>query len=93
MPSDPDPALGTAAIAAILIVAPRTVSKMIDTGVLPGYRLPGSKTRRVLRSELVAFCEAQHLPESIRLRAIAAERHYSGRPRTACPCAGRCQDE
>lgn len=92
MPSDPDPALGTAAIAAILVVAPRTVSKMIDAGVLPGYLLPGSKTRRVLRSDLVAFCERERLPESIRLRAIAADRHYQGRPRTAGRCDGRCHE-
>lgn len=40
-------------VAAIFKVAPRTVAKWIDTGTLRGYRLPGSKDRRVHRAELI----------------------------------------
>lgn len=39
-----------------------TVHRWIDTGLLRGYRIPGSKHRRVLRSEFVAFCREYELP-------------------------------
>lgn len=42
-------------IAKIVGVAPRTVTKWCDTGILPHYKLPMSKDRRVYRSDLVAF--------------------------------------
>lgn len=62
---DSDPVLGTQAMSRILRCSPRTVSKLIDSKQLPGFRVPGSKTRRVLRSELVRFCEAANLPAVI----------------------------
>jgi two-component system response regulator RpaA len=48
-------ALTTGQIARICSVAPRTVSKWIDSERLPGYRIPGSKDRRVKPPDLVTF--------------------------------------
>lgn len=45
----------TGKIAKICGVAPRTVSKWIDKGLLPGYSIPGGKDRRVTKDALVAF--------------------------------------
>jgi two-component system, OmpR family, response regulator RpaA len=45
----------TGMIAKLCGVAPRTVSKWIDSGRLKGRRLPGSMDRRVGRAELDAF--------------------------------------
>lgn len=49
-------------IAKIFAVAPRTVSGWIDTGMLKGYRLPGSLDRRVVHGELVKFALKYDLP-------------------------------
>lgn len=35
----------------------RYVAKLVDSGKLPGYRLPGSNERRVLESDLIKFLE------------------------------------
>jgi excisionase family DNA binding protein len=43
-------------------VAPRTLTGWIDSGKLRGYRIPGSKARRVPVDELVKFCKAHGLP-------------------------------
>lgn len=45
----------TGQIAKVCRVAARTVSKWIDSGELPGYRIPGSLDRRVNREDLIAF--------------------------------------
>jgi excisionase family DNA binding protein len=58
--------LTTGLIAKILGVAPRTVSKMVDSGHLPGYRLDGSDDRRVRVDEFLEHLrrtENQRLPE------------------------------
>ena len=52
----------TGQAARICDVAPRTVSKWVDTGILKGYRLPGSKDRRVPRDVLLAFLEDHGMP-------------------------------
>ena len=39
--------LTTGEVAKICNVAPRTVSKWFDSGALTGYRIPGSKDRRI----------------------------------------------
>lgn len=50
-------------IADLLNVAPRTVAKWIDTGLLAGYRLPGTKKpRRVTRASLIKFAKKNKLP-------------------------------
>lgn len=55
-------ALSTGKIAKLCGVAPRTASKWIDTGLLKGFRVPGSKDRRVLRTDLEAFAKEHGMP-------------------------------
>ncbi len=54
--------LTTGEVAKICNVAPRTVSKWFDTGSLKGYRIPGSKDRRIPVGELVRFMKAHGIP-------------------------------
>lgn len=62
LPADGNPALGMNFLARILRVAPRTAAKLVDSGQLAGYRIPGSKTRRVLQSEVAEFIRRNGLP-------------------------------
>ncbi len=48
--------------AKICNVAPRTVSKWFDNGQLKGYRIPGSKDRRIPVSELIRFMKIHNMP-------------------------------
>ena len=52
----------TGEVARICHVAPRTVSKWFDTGKLRGYRIPGSRDRRIPRDHLVAFMRVHGIP-------------------------------
>lgn len=54
--------LTTGEVAKICNVAPRTVSKWFDSGSLRGYRIPGSKDRRIPLSELMKFMRAHGIP-------------------------------
>src|SRR4030042_1772957 len=54
--------LTTGDVAKICNVAPRTVSKWFDNGQLKGYRIPGSKDRRIPLSELVRFMKVNNMP-------------------------------
>jgi len=54
--------LTTGDVARICHVAPRTVSKWFDSGELRGYRIPGSKDRRIPVSELTRFMKAYNMP-------------------------------
>ena len=59
--------LTTGELARALMVAPRTVTKWIDSGRLPGWRLPGSLDRRVLARDAAKFAaEAGMPPEVVR---------------------------
>ena len=66
--------LTTGEVARICKVAPRTVSKWFDSGRLEGYRIPGSKDRRIPRAALLEFMEKHGLPldgmESDKPRAL-----------------------
>lgn len=53
----------TGEVARICHVAPRTVSKWVDTGQLRGYRIPGSRDRRIPAENLLAFMRAYGIPE------------------------------
>ncbi|MEM7622104.1 MAG: response regulator [Planctomycetota bacterium] len=64
MPLDRD-VLTTGEVARICNVAPRTVSKWFDSGQLKGYRIPGSKDRRIPVSELTRFMQAHGIPTDI----------------------------
>ncbi|GMU24944.1 MAG: hypothetical protein AMXMBFR13_50150 [Phycisphaerae bacterium] len=54
--------LTTGQVAKICKVAPRTVSKWFDTGQLRGYRIPGSKDRRIPLQQLIRFMRAHGIP-------------------------------
>jgi excisionase family DNA binding protein len=54
--------LTTGEVAKICNVAPRTVSKWFDSGSLRGYRIPGSKDRRIPVAELIKFMRAHGIP-------------------------------
>ncbi len=54
--------LTTGEVAKICNVAPRTVSKWFDSGSLKGYRIPGSRDRRIPVSELIKFMKAHGIP-------------------------------
>lgn len=53
----------TGQVAKICQVAPRTVSKWVDGGLMRGYRVPGDgKDRRVSEPDLIAFMTAHEIP-------------------------------
>ena len=54
--------LTTGEVAIICKVAARTVSKWIDCGRLEGYRIPGSRDRRVTQEALENFMRKHGLP-------------------------------
>jgi excisionase family DNA binding protein len=73
----PKDVLTTGDVAAICKVAPRTVSKWFDSGRLKGYRIPGSKDRRIPLDQLIRFMKAHSIPlnglETGALRVLIAE--------------------
>ncbi len=54
--------LTTGEVAKICNVASRTVSKWFDSGQLRGYRIPGSKDRRIPVSNLIKFMKGHGIP-------------------------------
>lgn len=52
----------TGEVARICNVAPRTVSKWFDSGQLRGYRIPGSKDRRIPVDQLRRFMQTHGIP-------------------------------
>lgn len=54
--------LTTGEVAKICNVAPRTVSKWFDSGQLQGYRIPGSRDRRIPVSGLMRFMSQHNIP-------------------------------
>jgi excisionase family DNA binding protein len=54
--------LTTGEVARLCHVAPRTVSKWFDTGKLRGYRIPGSRDRRIPIAQVQAFMRAHGIP-------------------------------
>lgn len=68
--------LTTGEAAHVCGVAPRTVTKWFDSGVLQGYKIPGSKDRRIPRESLIRFMKKHGIPinglmnNNIRLLAI-----------------------
>lgn len=57
--------LTTGDVAKICNVAPRTVSKWFDNGQLKGYRIPGSKDRRIPLDELLKFMKENNMPTTL----------------------------
>ena len=54
--------LTTGNIATICSVASRTVTTWLDKGLLKGYKLPGSNTRRVTIKEMERFLQENGMP-------------------------------
>jgi len=54
--------LTTGEVARICKVAPRTVTKWFDSGQLRGYRIPGSKDRRIPANQLLRFMRQNNMP-------------------------------
>ena len=54
--------LTTGQVTKLCSVAPRTVTKWFDSGQLGGYRIPGSKDRRIPVKELIRFMKAHDIP-------------------------------
>ncbi len=54
--------LTTGEVAKICKVAPRTVTKWFDSGQLRGYRIPGSKDRRIPVTQLIRFMRQNNMP-------------------------------
>ena len=61
MPIEKD-VLTTGEVAKLCNVAPRTVSMWFDSGQLKGYRIPGSKDRRIPLPNLMQFMKAHGIP-------------------------------
>ena len=57
------PSYTTGEIAKICQVSKRTVILWIDGGKINGYRIPGSRHRRVSATELRRFLRTSHLPD------------------------------
>jgi excisionase family DNA binding protein len=54
--------LTTGDVARLCGVAPRTVSKWFDAGQLRGFKIPGSRDRRIPRDSLIRFMRAYGIP-------------------------------
>lgn len=71
--------LTTGQVAKLCNVAPRTVTKWFDSGQLKGYRIPGSKDRRIPQNELIRFMKDHNIPtdadEKGRLRILIIDSH------------------
>lgn len=52
----------TGQVARLCTVGSNTVSHWFDSGLLRGYRIPGSRERRIPRSDLVAFLTHYEMP-------------------------------
>ncbi|MGH7129691.1 MAG: helix-turn-helix domain-containing protein [Planctomycetaceae bacterium] len=57
--------LTTGDVARLCGVSSRTVRMWIDTGLLPGQRVPGSSHRRVSRAALAAFMRENDWAEDL----------------------------
>jgi excisionase family DNA binding protein len=54
--------LTTGEVARLCGVAARTVSKWFDSGQLRGFKIPGSRERRIPRDSLIRFMRAHGIP-------------------------------
>jgi excisionase family DNA binding protein len=60
-----DGSLGTSQIAKMLSVSPNMVVKWIDSGMLAGWKVPGSKHRRVSQKTVAEFAKRYDIPLKI----------------------------
>jgi excisionase family DNA binding protein len=64
--------LSTGEVARICHISPRTVQKWFDTKLINGYRIPGSRDRRIPREELIRFMQQNNIPMPLTLKSIPA---------------------
>lgn len=87
--------LTTGEVARICSVAPRTVSKWFDAGHLRGYRIPGSKDRRIPIEHLIRFMRAHGIPlnglesGAVRVLVLDGDASLSEALRRALTATGR----
>jgi len=65
-------------------VASRTVQKWFDTGLLGGYRTPGSKTRRIPAADLVDFLNRYNMPIPQKLLRHTCKKYASKKTPATC---------
>jgi excisionase family DNA binding protein len=63
----------TGEAAEICKVSQQTIIRCFDSGRLGGFRVPGSKFRRIPRAELIKFMQANEIPTDV-LEAVATKR-------------------
>src|SRR6185295_9293124 len=51
-------------VAKICDLSPKKINTLIDTGMLPGFKIPGSGHRRICRKELLRFMQTNGYPLS-----------------------------
>jgi excisionase family DNA binding protein len=72
----------TGEVARLCGVAPRTVSKWFDSGQLRGFKIPGSRDRRIPRESLVRFMRAHQIPlrglDGAMVRVLIVDADYEG---------------
>ena len=72
----------TGEVARLCGVAPRTVSKWFDSGQLRGFKIPGSRDRRIPRESLVRFMRAYSIPlrglDGAMVRVLIVDADYEG---------------
>lgn len=60
--SDNTKPISTGTVARFCHVSKTTVIRWIDSGRLPGYKIPGSRTRKVRPKDLLMFMRHYELP-------------------------------
>jgi excisionase family DNA binding protein len=60
----------TGQVAVLFGVSPKTATKWIDSGALPGYRVPSSRFRRVRRRDLEVFMAKHGVGDKIVLLSL-----------------------
>ncbi len=72
----------TGEVARLCGVAPRTVSKWFDSGQLRGFKIPGSRDRRIPRESLVRFMRVHGIPlrglDGAAVRVLVVDGDYEG---------------
>lgn len=68
-----DGVLTTGRVAEVCRVSARTVSKWFDLGLLPGYRIPCSRERRIPIRSLFTFMQQYGIPTDRLLAARGGE--------------------
>lgn len=70
--------LSTGEVAKICHVSPRTAQKWFDKKLINGYRIPGSRDRRIPLQELIRFMQQNNIPIPPALRKIPVATEMEG---------------